>query len=117
MRLLYFAILASFTLSVHAVEFDPNSRSIDEELEYGPYPIMSDSNSKPATSNLVGASRPRSAAMTRDSKYIIFEANRNELVSDGVEREWLIKNTETYELEKIGRPSSLDPKVHIVVVN
>ncbi|NRF28949.1 PD40 domain-containing protein [Vibrio coralliilyticus] len=113
MRILCFAFLASFTLSVHAVEFDPNLNSIGEEPEYGPYPIMSDSNSKPATSSLVSASRPRSAAMTRDSKYIIFEANRNELVSDGVEREWFIKNTETYELEKIGRPSSLDPKVHM----
>ncbi|NOI28195.1 PD40 domain-containing protein [Vibrio coralliilyticus] len=110
MRILYFAFLALLTQSAYTVEFDPELLSENSVVEHAPYSVDSDSDSIPSKRGLLGEPRPLSTAMTRDNKYVVFNSSDKDLVSEGVETEWFIKNTENYELKPLGRPSLFTPR-------
>ncbi|MER2494707.1 hypothetical protein ABS858_01250 [Vibrio neptunius] len=110
MRILYFAFLAVLSQSAYAVEFNPELLSQKRVMEGAPYSVSSDSNSVTSRYGAMGVSWALSTKMTRDNKYVVFNSRDKDWVSEGVETEWFIKNTETEELKPLGRPSLLGPR-------
>ncbi|MGI3094841.1 hypothetical protein [Vibrio diabolicus] len=115
MRQLSISLLFFSAFQSYASDFNIENSYIKNEEKLSPYIINSDSNMNPAGHGAYYV-KPHSMSITDSGKYVLFHNTlpKIPLADNNMDGGYFLKNTETNQTTRLGRPSSLDNYIKMI---